>query len=209
MSAPDNEPKGAFEGTHAARPGAELAPIEAGARSAGVVPGQVDAEDLRLDGLLPLGSSPLAPRGRGRPLNAKNRRTDLVAQYLVDRFGDPLTASMSIAGRPLKELITELRTIASDCGLKLGASVMDVARWQQQCRIDALPYIHAKRAPETAKGDPVVPILAIGRLDQSVNTTVVVAGRSLEDALANEQQHQAVKTIDADVSHDGKSHDES
>lgn len=157
-----------------------------------------------MDDLLPLGISPLAPRAPGRPVGAKNRRTDLVAQYLTDRFGDPLTASMSIAGRPLKELITELRTIASDCGLKLGATVMDVARWQQQCRVDALPYIHAKRAPETAKGDPVVPIIGIGRAEN----VVIAGGRSLEDAVAKAQQDQSVTTIDGEVSHGEMSHDE-
>ncbi|OKO67577.1 hypothetical protein AC629_42635 [Bradyrhizobium sp. NAS80.1] len=196
MSGADRTSKGAVEGTHAGR-------ARGGEASSGAVPAPLDQADKRLDDLLPLGISPLAPRGPGRPQGAKNRRTDLVAQYLVDRFGDPLTASMSIAGRPLRELVTELRTIASDCGMKLGASVMDIARWQQQCRADALPYIHAKRAPETAKGDPVVPIIGIGR----VENLAIVGGRSLEDAVAKSQQHQSVTTIEAEVSHDEMSHD--
>ncbi|MGY3392946.1 hypothetical protein ACVWW6_005537 [Bradyrhizobium sp. USDA 3311] len=193
MSSSDQGHKAADEGTHAGR-----------ARDQAALPAPIEANDKRLDDLLPLGVSPLAPRGRGRPQGAKNRRTDLVAQYLVDRFGDPLTASMAIAGRPLRELITELRTIASDCGLKLGATVMDVARWQQQCRVDALPYIHAKRAPETSKGDPVVPIIGIGRADN----VVIAGGRSLEDAVTKVQQHQSVTTIGAEVSHGEMSHDE-
>jgi hypothetical protein len=156
-----------------------------------------------LDDLLPLGVSPLAPRGRGRPNGSKNRRTDLVAEYLVERFGDPLTATMSVAGRPLRDLVTELRMVASDCGMKLGATVMDIARWQQQCRVDALPYIHAKRAQETSKGDPVLPIIGIGRADQ----VVITGGRSLEDAVTQAQQYQGVTTIDAEVSHSEMSHD--
>ncbi|MBP1296628.1 hypothetical protein [Bradyrhizobium elkanii] len=199
MSERDKVREGAFEGTHTAAAGGAAA-------SPGAVPAVIEGDDERLDGLLPLGTSPLAPRGRGRPAGAKNRRTDLVAQYLVDRFGDPLTASMSIAGRPLREVITELRMIASDCGLKLGATVMDVARWQQQCRVDALPYIHAKRAPETAKGDPVLPVLGIGRADQ-VNVVVAGGSRSLEEAVEISQQHQSVTTIDGEVSHDEMSHD--
>lgn len=173
-----------------------------------------DAEDQRLDGLLPLGPSPLSARvaGKaGRPVGAKNRRTDLVAQYLVDRFGDPLTASMATAGKPLKELVKELRIVASDCGLKLGATVMDIARFQRDCRNDALPYIHAKRAPETAKGDPVVPVIGIGRFEQ-VNNTVVVAGQSLEDAIEARakiiESDQGLSDAAVNVSHDGMSHEE-
>jgi hypothetical protein len=187
-------------GTHA-----DLA--AAGSASAGALPAPGDGEDQRLDGLLPLGSSPLATRGRGRPLGAKNRRTDLVAQYLVDRFGDPLTASMSIGGRPLRDLVRELREVASDCGMKLGASVMDIARWQQQCRAEALPYIHAKRAPETAKGDPVLPVIGIGRVDQMAVMVQSGPARSLEDAVENVQRDQSVTTIDGEVSHGEMSHD--
>lgn len=111
---------------------------------------------------------------------------------------------MATAGMPLRDLITELRKIASDVGMKLGGSVMDVARFQRECRNDAMSYIHAKRAPETAKGDPVVPVLGIGRIEQH-NTTVYVGGRSLEEAV----QDQSVTIIDGEVSHGEKSHDES
>lgn len=199
MSERDKGREGAIEGTHTAGAAGESA-------RPGSLPATVESDDERMDGLLPLGTSPLAPRGRGRPTGAKNRRTDLVAQYLVDRFGDPLTATMSVAGRDLGELVRALRIVASDNGLKLGASVMDIARWQQQCRADALPYIHAKRAPETAKGDPVLPVLGIGRADQ-VNVMVTGPSRSLEDAVEISQQHQLVTTIDGEVSHDEMSHD--
>lgn len=196
-------------GTHTALAGQAPARSGGGAVEIAGVPGD---SDQRADGLLPLGFSPLATKGPGRPKGAKNRRTDLVAEYLVDRFGDPLTATMSIAGRPLVELVRELRMVASDCGLKLGATVMDIARWQEQCRVDVRPYIHAKRAPETAKGDPVVPIIGIGRFEQH-NTTVNVGARSIEDALdqaaANMQADQRVIEHEPQVSHEDKSHDES
>lgn len=206
MSEREKDGFGAIEGTHAA-PGAG---DRGSAGGAGSLPAVASADDQRLDGLLPIGISPIATTGPGRPKGAKNRRTDLVAQYLVDRFGDPLTASMSIAGRPLGDLIRELRCIASDHGLKLGASVMDIARFQQQCRVDALPYIHAKRAPETHKGDPVVPIIGIGSVSQT-SVTVVSGGRSLEDALDARlsiiEHDQGVSGEDAEMSHGEKSHD--
>lgn len=204
MSSADQRPQGAVEGTHAAA-GADQAGGDArGSSELAGVPAVVAADDQRHDGLLPLGVSPLAPRGAGRPVGAKNRRSDLVAQYLVDRFGDPLTATMSIAGRPLVELVRELRIVASDCGLKLGMTVGDIARWQQQCRADVLPYIHAKRAPETAKGEVPISVIGIGRADQ----VVVMGGISLEDAVAKAQQHQPVTIEGAAVSHEQMSHGE-
>lgn len=208
MSEPDKAGQGASGGTHAAGAGAQGARSAPGSADLAVMPGAGAVEDQRLDELLPLGVSPLATKGPGRPLNAKNRRSDLVATYLVERFGDPLTATASIAGRPLRDLVTELRKVASDCGMKLGATVMDIARWQQQCRVDALPYIHAKRAPETARGDPVVPVLGIGRVDRMQVVVQSGPARSLEEAVAEAQQDQTVITIDQEVSHDGKSHDE-
>lgn len=194
------------------RKSGEKAPISAtparGAAEAGgdLLPllGDEHAEDERLDGLLPIGISPLARRGPGRPVGAKNRRTDLVAQYLVDRFGDPLTASMSVAGMPLRDLVRELRMVASDCGLKLGATVMDIARYQRECRVDALPYIHAKRAPETARGDPVTPVIGIGHYED--NRVVVFGARSIEDDI---EQNQSLIEVAADVSHGEVSHGES
>lgn len=114
-------------------------------------------DDARLDGLLPLGISPLASRGVGRPKGAQNKRSKTVADYVVKRFGDPLEAAASVAGRPLADLVEDLRKIASDKGTKLGATVMDIARWQQEIRRDMLPYIHAKRAPVGADGEPVEP----------------------------------------------------
>lgn len=207
MSDQDPDQSRAFADTHAPGAGDQARAIA----TVEPMPGVADADDQRLDGLLPIGVSPLAATGPGRPKGAKNRRTDLVATYLVERFGDPLSASMAVAGRPLKDLITELRTVASDCGLKLGATVMDIARFQRDCRNDALPYIHAKRAPETIKGDVVVPIIGIGRYEQH-NTVVHAHGRTIEDvldAVANKPQlDQQLNEPAADVSHGGKSHDE-
>lgn len=207
MSDHENKPSGAIRGTHA-----DLGAL-AGRSPGDSVPLPADdrADDQRLDGLLPFAISPLAATGPGRPKGAKNRRTDLVASYLVERFGDPLTATMATAGMPLRDLVQELRKVASDVGMKLGGSVMDVARFQRDCRNDALPYIHAKRAPETHKGDPVVPIIGIGSVHQT-NVTMVSSGRSLEDAIAARgkiiEHDQSVSQPAPEVSHDEMSHDE-
>lgn len=207
MSEREDGRSGAIRGPHAPRGGGQARPA-GGDRPLPAVAGD---DDRRLDELLPIGISPLAPAGPGRPKGARNRRTDLVAQYLVDRFGDPLTAAMSVAGRPLGELIRELRVLASDHGLKLGGTVMDIARFQQQCRADALPYIHAKRAPETHKGDPVVPIIGIGSVT-NVTLNAAPGGRSLEDEVAARaeiiEHDQGVSASEPEKPHNGKSHDD-
>lgn len=204
MSDHEKPPERAFRGTHAAPGGGEVAPA--------LLPAdQGEADDARLDDVLPLGFSPLAPRGVGRPKGAKNRRTDLVAQYLVDRFGDPLTASMSIAGRPVLDLVRELRTIASDAGMKLGASVMDIVRFQHQCAVDAMPYIHAKRAAETFKGDPVLPVLAVGGFSAPgpvIDAAAVSMEDELERRMAEAKPVQQVSEAPQEVSHEQMSHDE-
>lgn len=162
-----------------------------------------DTEEERLDGLLPLGISPLAKRGKGRPEGSRNRRTADVADYLVQRFGDPLIAAASIGGCSLRDAVRQLREIASDCGLKLGATVMDIARFQQDCRRDVLPYVHAKRAAEDGRGDPVLPIVGIGVFEAPKGGGVTFQGRSIEDV-----DYQEVSGAAAASSHDESSHGE-
>lgn len=204
MSDREKPSERAIGGTHA--------DLGDGAASPASLPADLGAsEDARLDGILPLGISPLAPRGVGRPKGAKNRRTDLVAAYLVERFGDPLTATMSVVGMPIDELIEKLRKAASDRGMKLGATVMDIVRFQHQCAVDALPYIHAKRAAETFAGDPALPIIGIGGFVQG-GAVLEGAARSMEDELerrmANAKPIQQVSETSPQVSHKEKSHDE-
>lgn len=138
--------------------------------------GSADADD----GVMPLGIVPTRKRVRGRPLGATNRRTKEAADYLVEKFGDPLAASGYVAGMDLPDLCRAMRTIASDVGLKLGATVMDIARFQRECRNDVLPYVHAKRAQETETGEVVVPIVAFGRFEAAAGGG---EGRSIEDVI--------------------------
>lgn len=56
------------------------------------------------DGTLPRGSIQLV-RGRGRPKNAKNKRSKKIADYYVQRYGDPLDAIGQMANTPLRQLV--------------------------------------------------------------------------------------------------------
>jgi hypothetical protein len=144
-------------------------------------------------------------RGPGRPKGARNIRTETVAVALIERYGDPLEADVAIGTMPLGELITEMRTIASDRGLKLEASVMDLARWQRDCRGQAMPYLHSRRATTDDKGVPVTPVIAFGRADR---VTINAGSRSIEDVEANQGVIDVTPGAGAAKSHDGKSHDD-
>ena len=148
----------------------------------------------------------IAPqRVRGRPRGATNIRDTAAAAELIARYGDPLEADLAIGNAKLGELITELRCIASDRGLQLGGTVMEIARWQAQCRSNAMPYVRGKRAQVNEAGDPVLPIIGIGRVD---NLNISTGGRSIEDmvevidAVAEVVEDQGVSDEQPPKSHD-------
>ncbi len=192
---------GAFGGTHA--------PVAGAAASPSAVPGQGEAEQLALDELLPAAISGDGRKGPGRPRNSQNIRTNKTFAAATSRYGDPLVATVAMGNMDPRVLIRELRMIASDCGLKLGATVMDVVRFQEQCRAAAIPYGHGKRAPTNEKGDDVLPVFVMGGAPGSV--TSVSVGSSLEDRIAAEQkakQDQSVIDVTPNMSHEEKSHEQ-
>lgn len=171
----DTHAAGAGErGPSSAAPGA-IEPARPGGISAGA-PGGVIARAL------PEGAASgteIAPkRGKGRPPGATNIRDTETAKALVDQYGDPLEADVAIGNADLGGLVTLLRTIASDRGLKLGGTVMDIARWQADCRRNAMPYVRSKRAPVNEKGETVPPIIGLGRAEGAI-----LGGRSIEDVV--------------------------
>lgn len=212
--------RGTHEGAPRASAGGKLAggadrevqpaPAKGGSRAA---PVPVD-DDARLDGLLPLGISPLTQKGAGRPKGARNKRSETMADYIVRRYGDPLEASASIAALSPRELIQELRAIASDCGTKLGASVMEIIRWQQDIRRDVLPYVHAKRAPVGADGETVEPptFHFHGWQGPTAGHPEGAKPRSVEDIVdvtpnPRHEENQGVSDDESSGSHGARSHD--
>lgn len=61
----------------------------------------------REDGTLPEGAIHIV-RGRGRPPGARNKRSKRIADYYVQRYGDPLDALGQLANTPLRQLIEVL-----------------------------------------------------------------------------------------------------
>lgn len=191
-------------GTHAAAAGGQVA--------ASPMPGAVEPVELAMDDLLPMAIPSSGRKGVGRPAGSANVRTNKTFQAAISRYGDPLIASIAWGNMGTADLIREMRIIASDCGIKLGATVMDVVRFQEQCRATALPYGHAKRAPTNEKGEDVLPIFVMGGGSGSTtNVQINAGGMSIEDRIEAEriaELNQIDSGVDADVSQEEKSHDD-
>jgi hypothetical protein len=176
---PDQSP---LRGTHAAGAAdqARDLPISAGATAAA---SDLPAEIHDVQEFLPLAIPETQRRGVGRPANSPNIRTNRTFQAAISRYGDPLAATIAFGNMSTRELIKELRSIASDAGLKLGATVMDVLRFQEECRRNAMPFGHAKRAPVNEVGETVPPVLGLGTVQVSAQGDVHVHGASIEDEI--------------------------
>jgi hypothetical protein len=174
MSNPDKLQSPPVSGPHARSPAAGEQPA--------LLPASQAEPDSDAEEFLPLAIPEPGRRGPGKPKGSVNIRTNTTFQAAISRYGDPLIAEIAWGNMDTLTLIRELRKIASDAGLKLGATVMDVVRFQQQCRASALPFGHAKRASVDDKGEPVLPtFLGIGRVQVAPGGHVTFKGQSLED----------------------------
>jgi hypothetical protein len=172
--------RGACGGPHTAiAPPASSAPGAEELRQSAGAPGGVIARAL--PGGAESGEMIAPHRGRGRPKGATNLRNTALAEALIERYGDPLEADVAIGAMPAGELVTMLRVIASDRGIKLGMTLGDVVRWQADCRRNAMNYLHSKRVAVDDKGNPAVPVIGIGRADQVHFHGS--AGRSIEETI--------------------------
>lgn len=133
----------------------------------------------------------LAPRrGPGRPPGSTNKRDTEIAEELIAEFGDPLEAHVRIGSMDPAALITELRCLASDRGLKLGMTVGEILKFQRECRNDAMPYLHSKRAPvDPNTGETVLPVIGFGTIPASY-------GQPGDDAKSIEEMVENQKLID-------------
>ncbi|KIZ47385.1 MULTISPECIES: hypothetical protein [Rhodopseudomonas] len=196
----DRTAKAAVEGTHAG----------SGCGKSAAASSRADLPDADA-GLFGGAIQAVAPRAPGRPEGSQNVRTNKTWQIAVNRYGDPLITSVALGQMNTLDLIRELRKIASDAGIKLGMTVGDVLAFQRACRVDALPYGHAKRVAVTENGEDALPMIVMGHYRPTANVQVNAPGVSLEEALAartNTQMDQSLSQIDGRVSHDGKSHDD-
>lgn len=87
----------------------------------------------------------------GRPVGARNRRTEEYARFLRARFGDPLAVGTSIAARDITQP-GKLDELASDLGMKRG----DAAEFWLRTLNAVLPYLH-QRMPQAVVLNPGAP----------------------------------------------------
>lgn len=185
-------------------------------------------ENADADAKLPLAPPPVK-RGPGRPPGARNKRTEDLARYYLGRYGDPLEGLLALATGDLGHTLRQLRALSDELGVpiqvekvdgKLVAcepSLMGLLEFKRHALEAALPYLHAKRAPENDKGEVVVPILAIGPLVPGVQPGLQPAGvTSVLDLVdvspgvwGEGEQDQALSGEPVARSHDGGSHDAS
>ncbi|HEY1430799.1 MAG TPA: hypothetical protein VGF39_04105 [Stellaceae bacterium] len=98
----------------------------------------------------------VAQRGPGRPVGARNKRTDEAARFYKSRFGDPLARGVEISALPILApgVLPELAKV-------LGCDRFEAARWWSGVYAATMPYCHQRLATLTVKppgspeGEPV------------------------------------------------------
>ncbi|WP_310532525.1 hypothetical protein [Novosphingobium sp.] len=75
----------------------------------------------------------LAPRGRGRPVGARNRQTQEVRSYLLSRYVHPLEFLSQVYSRPTDALAAEL-----------GCSKKEAAFLQVRAASEVAPFVEGK-----------------------------------------------------------------
>jgi hypothetical protein len=98
-------------------------------------------------------------RGPGRPLGARNKRTDEASRIYMSRYGDPLARVIEIAALPI--LANDGAVLTAFARVIGAPSRFDAFKaWQTSAR-DALPYSHTRLATLTVKpagspdGEPI------------------------------------------------------
>lgn len=175
----------------------------ASARAAVTPAGQVDlfeaANDARMPLPEPAGAS--GPKG-GRPKGAQNVRTRVVADYYLNRYGDPLEAMLRLGMRPVGDLVRELQAVAAETGVRLvgkNQSLKDLLGVQMHALEAALPYLR-QRMPlavdvETVRRD----VLIIGDVSARQRDRMGALGIDLDAVRAPVEQNQGVSVIEGDA----------
>ena len=133
---------------------------------------------------LPAAAGASGPKG-GRPVGSQNVRTRVVADYYLNRYGDPLEAMFRLAMRPIGELVTDLQAVAERTGVRLlgkNQSLKDLLSLQMQALDAALPYVR-QRMPlavdvETTKRD----VLIVGVVTPEQRAQAAAFGLDLSQA---------------------------
>ena len=114
---------------------------------------------------LPFAGSKVTRTGPGRPKGAINKRTADFRDYILRRYGDPLTGLADVAFTPIPDLAKELQ-----------CETLEAARFWLACRAEILPYVMSKLPTEVAVKDDRIPALIIGEINAGSGTVGIEAG---------------------------------
>ena len=103
----------------------------------------------------------------------------------MGRYGDPLEGLFAMGTGDLAHTHRMLKAAAAATGLPIGpVDVMGLLVFKRQCLEAVMPFVHARLAPTDDKGDPVVPILALGTVRPGAAEAVARGGAlSIEDMI--------------------------
>ena len=135
-------------------------------------------------------------RGPGRPKGAVNKRTAEFRDYLLKRYGDPLTGLAEVAFTPIADIAREL-----------GCEKLEAARFWLACREALLPYVVAKMPAEVQVRTQALPTLVIGTINVGEHAAMEVTGEGVRAmSIAQPVQYQGLSGEPAEKSHAAKSH---
>lgn len=99
-----------------------------------------------------------APRGRGRPVGARNKSTKDWQQYLLSRYQSPLVVLAETYSTPVDVLAT-----------RLGCKKYEAYQLQMAAAKEVAPYVHQKMPMAIDAGESGLISLTINTGDGSVN----------------------------------------
>jgi hypothetical protein len=123
-----------------------------------------------------------AAKGRGRPKGAKNRKSQQLAKYFIEKYGDPLDALGEIINTPI-DLIYEQMVLAQGGEFKnKRVTGRDALEFRQRAIMDVMPYIHGKQP---------IAIDVNGKAD----AVIFIPGLNAPDGFTKNQLQQAVEAL--------------
>ena len=124
--------------------------------------------------------------GPGRPAGARNKRTQKVAKWFVEKYGDPLSALGEIINTP-PDLIYEQMILAQG-GEAKGKRVTgrDAMEFWLTCIKEAVPYVHGKQP---------IAVDVSGKAD----AVIFIPGLNAPANFSHEQLREATEKLGADA----------
>ncbi len=162
-----------------------------------------EAEQLELAGV-PLapaatadGSKPLE-RGPGRPVGAKNKRTEAWVEFMLGQYRSPLVVLAETFSRTIGELAIEL-----EC------DKVEAFKIQMAAAKELAPYVHQRmpQAIELPASNPIA--IIIGDVVAGSDAAAAAGEMGVDiELVKNPEENQEVSEIEPEKSDDEKSDDE-